>query len=83
VRIELGTEIEIVVPQTLERIEIVVMIDGGKACANLPEFFPLTFAHKRPVADKGIEQIGLADGNELLAPDSPAGRVSERVHCEL
>src|SRR5260370_13774905 len=73
VRVELGIEIEIVVPQPLERIEIVVVIDSGKACADLPEFLPLCFARKRSMPDKRIQQIILADGNELLAPHRSAG----------
>ena len=83
VRVELGVEIEIVVPQTLERIEIVVVIDGCKASADLPEFLSLCFARKRSMPDKRSQQIVLADGNELLAPHRCAGRVSRRVHCGL
>jgi hypothetical protein len=82
-RIELGTEIEVVVLETLERVEIVVVINSGKAPADLPELVPLCVARKRSMPDKRIQEIVLADGNELLAPQGHAGRVSRHAHCGL
>ena len=66
-RIELGIEVVIVVTQPLELVEILVVIDRRQKPADLAELLALPLAAERPVLDQRCEQIGLADGDELVA----------------
>jgi len=67
VRVELGIEIEVVVAQPLELVEIFVVIDRRQEAADVPELLALLLAAERAVLDQRIEDVGLADRDELVA----------------
>ena len=66
VRVELGIEIVVIVAQPLEPGEIFVVIDRGEQAADLPELLALVLAREMAVLDQRVENVGLADRDELV-----------------
>ena len=64
--VSVGAEIEVVVAQSLELIEILIVIDRAKQFAELAELLPFWFAAERAIRDDRIEDIDLAGGNEMV-----------------
>jgi hypothetical protein len=77
--VELGVEVEVVVAQPLELVEIFVVVDRRQETADLAELLALLLAAERPMLDQRIEQVGFADGDELIAVGR-AARLGGR-HC--
>src|SRR5256885_12256559 len=64
--IDLGIEVKVVLAQTFELLEILVMINGRQHPADLAEFAALGPAAQRSMLDQCVEQVGLTYGNELV-----------------
>ncbi len=73
-RCELGIEVEIGVTQLLELVEILVVIDRRQQPADLAELAALLLAAEGAMLDQRVENVGLADGDELVAFASPPRR---------
>ncbi len=66
-RVELGIEVEIGVAQMFEPVEIFIVIDRPEQAADPAEFFALLLARELPMLDQRVEDIDLADRNEMAA----------------
>ena len=73
-RVALGLEIEVIVAQPLELTERLIMIDRRQNPADLAKLLALGVA-KRAMLDQRVEQLGFANGYELVA------RAVALAHC--
>jgi hypothetical protein len=81
-RRDIGTEIIVVAAQPLQHLEIIEVVDRRQHLAEPAELVALVVACKRALFDQGVEQIALADWNELI--EAVGRRMMLRVaHCAV
>ena len=81
VRGQLRIEIVVGVPQLLEAVEIFVVIDRRQHLADLPELLALAVVRELAMLDQRVEDVGLADRDEVASLVGGRGRAAVRRCC--